>query len=355
VYFTPYMANEIAEYDIQKKIMTYIPYGNIKCDESFVVALNYGKYIFFPPLRYKAIMRLDTESRKIDFFDDWLEPLRQLTTDEKQPFATMPIRITENTIMFASYRANAVVEFNMETLKSKVYEVGQRGYQYSGMCFDGKNYWLSPRCDGPIVKWNPEVGVIKEFASVVDGCSQNNISFRSILFCEGYVWLFPGLSKQTLRINIETNEVFKVEELKPNFIENEPRMCSVAYTYAQSMGSVIFAYDGKEGTFIEYDCKTQKKRGKILKYSPSILEKIKLSTHYREKAKKLLYKDIAKCQKVTDCYYYEHHKFALSDYINCEINDYNSVKKQLFSGMNSNADGTAGKKIFDFLKRNVHC
>ena len=344
VYFTPYMANEIAEYDIQKKIMTYIPYGNIKCDESFVVALNYGKYLFFTPYMYKAIMRFDTESREIDFFDDWLEPLRQLTTDEKQPFFTMPLRITKSTIMLAACGANAVVEFNMETLKSKVYEVGQKGYRYNGICFDGKDYWFSPRCDGPVVKWNPDIGVIKEFTNVVEGCSQNDISFRSILFCEGYVWLFPELSKQTLRINVKTDEVFEVKELKPNFIENEVRVSPVAYTCAQSIGNVIYAYAGKDGAFIEYDYKTQRKREKIIRYPQFLIEKIKPL-----RQKQFLYKDTAKCQKVTDCYYYEHHKFALSDYINFEINDYNSVKKQLFGVMNSNADGTAGEKIFKFV------
>jgi len=345
VYFVPYSANEIAEYDIQKKTMTYITYDNTKCNRCFVAALNYGKYIFFTPYMYKAIMRLDTESKEIDFFDDWLEPLSRLITDEKQPFFGKPFRITENTIMLATCGANAVVEFNMETLKSKIYEVGQKNYQYSGVCFDGKDYWLSPRCNGPVVKWNPDVGVIKEFTNVVDGCSQNDISFRSIFFCEGYVWLIPKCSKQTLRINVKTDEVFEVEELKPSFIEGESRVSPAAYTCAQSIGSVIYAYDGKEGTFIEYDCKTQKKREKILKYSPQVLEKIKpMLGHF-------LYKDIAKCQKIWEYYYYEHRRFALSDYINCEINDYNSTKKQLFSKMNSNADGTAGKMIFDFLKQ----
>jgi hypothetical protein len=341
VYFAPFRANEIAEYDIQKKTMTYITYNNIKFDTNFVGALNYKRYIFFTPSMYKAIMRLDTESKEIDFFDDWLEHLSRLITDEKQYFFSIPLRVTENTFMFATCGTNAVVEFNMETLKSKVYEVGQKGYKYNCICFDGKDYWLSPFYNGPVVKWNPDVGVIKEFTDVV-GSDQ---SFRSIVFSEGYVWLFPNYSKQTLKINVKTNEVFEVKELEPSFIEDEPRMSPIAYTCAQNIGSVIYAYDGKDGTFIEYDCKTQKKREKILKYSTQALEKIKpMLGHF-------LYKDIEKCQKIWEYYYYEHPSFVLYDYINfnCEMNFYKSAKKQLFNVMNSNADGTAGKMIFDFL------
>ncbi|MDR2554273.1 MAG: hypothetical protein LBC64_02485 [Fibromonadaceae bacterium] len=346
MYFVPRFTNKIAEYDIQKKTMAYIPYDNIKSDANFQTALNYGKYIYFTPYRYKAIMRLDTESRQIDFFDDWFEPLKQLTTDEKQLSFIIPIKITENTIMFTVCGTNAVVEFNMETLKSKVYEIGQKAYQYNGICYDGINYWLSPLYNGPVVKWNPDVGVIKEFANVVEGCLPNDISFRPIIFSEGYVWLFPHYSKRTLRINIKTDEVLEVEELNPNFIEGESRVNSVAYTCSQSIGSVIYAYDGRDGTFIEYNCKTQKKREKILKYSPAVLEKIKPMLG------SFLYRDIAKCQKVWEYYYYEHPSFVLSDCINFnyEINFYNSAKKQLFNAMNNNADGTAGKMIFDFLK-----
>jgi len=349
LYFAPYRATEIAEYNIQKKMMTYIPYGNIKCDDGFTAVLNYEKYIFFTPYMYNAIMRFDTESKEIDFFADWLEPLKQLTTEEKLPFFAMPLRITENTIMLPAYGANAVVEFNMETLKSKVYEVGQKGYRYNGICFDGKDYWLSPLYNGPIVKWNPDVGIIKEFTNVVEGCLQNEISFRSIVFCEGYVWLFPELSKQTLKINIETNEVFKVEEFKPNFIEDESRIVHAAYNFVQNIGNIIYTYDGRDGTFIEYDCKTQKKREKILKYSPLVLEKIKPLWQ-----KYILYNnDMAKWQKITDCYYYERYWFTIFDYINCEMSNYNSTKKQLFSAANSNADGKAGKEIFNAVKAAV--
>ncbi|GBU23461.1 hypothetical protein R83H12_00072 [Fibrobacteria bacterium R8-3-H12] len=342
LYLAPLMANEIAEYDIQKKTITYIPCGNIKGGENFVTALNYGKYIFFIPYKYEAIMRLDTESKEIAFFDDWVEPLKRLTTDEKKPFFAAPLRITENIIMLASYRANAVVEFNMETLKSKVYEIGQKSYRYNGICFDGKDYWLFLWNGGSIIKWNPNIGVIKEFTNIAEGNFYENIRcFCSIIFCEGYIWLFPHYSKQTFKINVKTDEISKVEEFEPSFIEGETRIYPTAYVFALNIGDVIYAYAGKDGTFIEYDCKTQKKQEKILKYSPSVLEKIKQS---------VLCKDMAKCQKVTDCYYYEYNYFALSDYINSEINDCNSAKKQLFGVMNSNADGTAGKKIFNALK-----
>jgi hypothetical protein len=345
LYFPPYMANEIAVYNIQKKTITYTTYSNIKSTENFIATLNYGKYIFFTPTMYKAIMRFDTESKEIVFFDDWIEPLKRLTTDEKQPLLVSPFGITENTIMLASHRANAVVEFNMETLKSRVWEVGQRDYKYSSICFDGKDYWLSLLNNGSVIKWNPDIGIIKEFKNIAEGnFYENQRCFCPIVFCEGHVWLFPHYSKQMFKINVKTDEISKIEEFEPNFIEGECRMHSTAYVYAQNFNSMIYAYAGKDGTFIEYDCKTQKKREKIIKYSQSVMERIKPL-----QLKCFIYKDTAKCKKAWEYYYYEHLSFALSDYINSEISNCNSAKKQLFSLMNNNADGTAGKMILSFL------
>jgi len=337
---------EFIKYDIQKKAMSLIKYEQAECNKNCIGAfhwiVSYGKYLFFTPGFYNAIMRFDTETEEFAFFNDWLEPLERLTTDNKQSFFTLPFRITENTIMLATPRANAVVEFNMETLKSNVYEVGQKCYQYNAICFDGKDYWLSLLNNRNIIKWKPDVGVIREFINLAEGnFKENNLSFCYIIFSEGYVWLFPYYSKETFKINIKTNEIFKVEELKPSFIENEYRMLSAAYVGVQNIGDIIYAYAGKDCTFIEYDCKTQKKREKIIKYSPSIMEKIKPL-----RQKYFLCKNMAKCQKITDFYYYEQPSFVLFDYISSEISDYNSAKKQLFSTMNSNADGTAGKKIF---------
>jgi len=346
LYCTSNNIGEFAKYNIQTNTMYSIKYERTKYNKNdysdFHEIVSYCKYLFFIPYFYNAIMRFDTETKEFAFFNDWFEPLSKLTTDEKQPLFARPIRITENTIMLSSCRANAVVEFNMETLKSKVYEVGKRGDTYNSICFDGKDYWLSLGNSGSVIKWNPNIGVMKEFTNLAEGNFYGKrFCFWSIIFCEGYIWLFPHYSKQTFKINVETNEIFKVEEFKPIFTETELRLYPWAYVTEEIINGIIYAYAGKDGTFIEYDCKTQKKREKILKYSPQVLEKIKQS---------FLYKDMTECQKVTDCYYNEQSSFVLSDYINSEINNYNSAKKQLFSAMNSNADGTAGKKIFDFLK-----
>jgi hypothetical protein len=347
LYFTSSIIGEFVKYNIQKNTMSSIKYerkgGNKDDFKDFARIINYNKYLFFIPHYYNAIMRFNTEAEGFDFFSDWFEPLNQLTTDKKQPFLTTPLRITENIIMLAACGANAVVEFNMETLKSKVYEVGKKNYQYNGICFDGKDYWLSPFYGESVVKWNPDIGVIREFTNLAGGnYNKTTWCFFPIIFCEGYIWLYPYNSKQTIKIDIKTNEVFKSEEFKPNF-EDGLRISSLAYIFAQSIGNTIYVCEGKDGTFIEYDCKTQEKREKIIKYSHSVIEKIKPL-----RQKHFLCKDMAKCEKITDCYYYEQHSFTIFDYINCEMNNYKQL--EIFNAMNSNADGNAGKMIFDFLK-----
>jgi hypothetical protein len=352
LYFTPINFNELAEYNILENTMNSIYYECSKLNKDnkldFLSAMNYGIYIFFSPCyAYNAIIRFNTDSKEIDFFDDWIEYLKQLAIDKKGAILSRPILSSENTFMFTIIGTNVVVEFNMNTLKSHIYDIGQKDYQYNDICFDGENFWLSPYRNGPIVKWNPDIGIIKEFANPAEeSIHENDFRFGRIIFCEGYVWLFPSYSKQTFKINIKMGEVLKVEEFKPDFTKNESRLYPAAYGAVQNIGNVIYAFDLKDGTFIEYDCKTQKKREKIIKYSQSMMEKIKSM-----KEKHFLFKDMAKCQKAADCYYYEQPLFAISDYINCDIRACNSSQKQLkiFGATNSNADGRAGKEIFRLL------
>lgn len=64
-------------------------------------------------------------------------------------------------IMLASCMDNSVMKFDMRTKKVIFYKVGNKKNQYSGIAWDGKHYWLSPRYKTPIVRWDGKEDVVE--------------------------------------------------------------------------------------------------------------------------------------------------------------------------------------------------
>lgn len=69
------------------------------------------------------------------------------------------IAVNDNKLFAASCVSNRVLEFNMLTNEYRWYKVGAGENKYSGIAFDGSNFWLAPRRTGPGVCWNPTTNV----------------------------------------------------------------------------------------------------------------------------------------------------------------------------------------------------
>jgi hypothetical protein len=61
----------------------------------------------------------------------------------------------------ASSLENLVLEFNMDTYDYSWIKVGDNKNRYSGITWDGKNFWLAPRINTAIVKWDGANTVIE--------------------------------------------------------------------------------------------------------------------------------------------------------------------------------------------------
>ena len=117
-------------------------------------------------------------------------------------------------ILMPLCNANAVLEFDMEEEKSEIYVVGKEGDSYSGICYDGEFYWLSPRHGGSIIKWdksNNDITVINQFPTEYEKCKY---SFIDAIFINGYVWMFPFLGNMTIKINPKNNLLEKEDKLQ---------------------------------------------------------------------------------------------------------------------------------------------
>jgi len=358
LYFAPGRAKEIAEYDLENNTIKQIPVlkprvGTNSLDSKiykFCGSVKYKEYLFFVGCYYPAILRVDMTTGKSDYFTDWLEPLKKLSSDLGGRYFDN-ICVVGSHIAAVAMSANAVAIFDMDTCTSKVYEVGSKGCCYSGICYDGSNYWLSPKFNGPIVKWNPNTA-FKEFDNFPDGFSVNEGSFSNICCSGGYIWMFPNEANMALKINLQDESIVVAEEFQEKCECDNTDSC---YFFSMVSNDIIYAFMGKTKRLISFDCKSKQRReGNLL---PSVKD-IKTLAYKKRFA---FIKDASECTSVNDLIYYERSWLTTKDFISyiAGFAEFVHSEKQsneqieIYRKTVQHADGTSGEAIYTYCKREV--
>ena len=352
IYFPPLLAKEISAYSVKDSVFEKIKFNDVGRD--FCEAIAYGNYVYFIPRRYPGILRLDTETRETACFSDWVEPLRKLI-DEPDTAYTFFAATTGSTVLLAPLRTNVVIEFDMETHLSSIHEVGKTGHQYSGICCDGENCWLSPHNNTPVVKWNRKTGETKEFSEFICNDKDTRFSFLPPVLCGGYVWLLPIDAEHVYKIDMKTDEFCIAEEFEADFRLEDGRS-SLNYRFAQVFGSSVYAFNEQSKMLIEYNCETKQLREEKVKYPPESSAQIKRLSAGSLRAG-------ANADSPEDYCYYESDQIDLSDFLNYltlygdtdEASEINRIQAERARAKNENADGTAGKAIYDYIIRISIC
>jgi hypothetical protein len=358
LYFAPILAGEISEYN--PECNTFRQLGSLSLHKKinahdwkgpkFLNAVKYKDYLFLIGCFYPAIIRIDLPTGEADFFTDWLEPLKKLmAVDDGYYFrsacAVGPL------IIAAALNTNAVVVFDMDSCTSKVYEVGSKGYKYSGICYDSSNYWLSPRFSGPVVKWNPS-GAYKEYWGYPDGFDANGYGFWNICYSGGYVWLLPAQANMAIKICILDEHISVADEFQK---ECETDLPGMSYIFSTASKDMIYAFTGKTNRLLCLDCKTNRLR------EGNVLLSEKDTEAVRSSRRTAFMKAVAARTSIYHFIYYERAFLQISDYIK-HIADFNEFKEteelsnkqvDIFRNTIQNADGTSGKEVYACCKHEV--
>jgi hypothetical protein len=276
IYFAPCSAKYLSIYDIKSNKFSSIKIElpkNYNFSDYFLnlakfnSSIAYKKWIFLIPYAYPAILRYNTESGDIDYFDDFV-PLFQRFLTFEQPFFfpfSMPCTL-DNHIFAASYSGNAMLAFNMDTCKSEIYEIGNKDNTYSAICFHDGYLWLMPRKSGPIVKWKPQTSTFEEFPNLPSDFKSDDHSFCALCSANGYLWAFPNFGNMTLKIDPNSGKVERAEVFQQDCkaSHNSPPW---RFTLAISDGDTIIAYSQARNRFITYNTKTGEYKANAIKLS----------------------------------------------------------------------------------------
>lgn len=193
LYFSPMNAKNIWKLNLMsKQWKSYdrkdIPNWTIQKD--MFQAIAYKNKIFFIGCLYPAIIVLDTLNDKMEYIE---EPYKILNLKAKEAgdacFRTDYVQI-ENNIYMASCVSNEVFKFNMDTYEFDFISIGDEQFKYSGIAYDGKDFFLSPRKNTPIVIWDGYEGIKSlELPSIFK--ERNGMVFGGVCYDEGKL-IFPA-------------------------------------------------------------------------------------------------------------------------------------------------------------------
>ncbi len=356
LYFSPAFADEIAEYDTVNRIFKKTRFrekveGEELCSTrgpKFNEVFQYQRWLFFIGNTCPALIRLDVETGEIDSFSDWRDSLGRLTVNfDGYHFKSACVVGTK--IAMAALNANAVVVFDMESCTSEVYEVGRRKNGYTGICFDGDNYWLSPRFGGPVIRWNPEKGY-KEYGDYPDGFVGGRGGFWDLRYLNDCVWLFPNQANMALKINVQEESILVAEEFQPECHEAGG---APSYIFSKIINGAIFAHTGKTSRLIEFDGAGNQRREEavcITEVDSHLLNDIQSN---------IFKKDSSVCETAWDCMFAESDRVPLDHFLisidrfgdQAQARALSARQVEICRSTIENADGTAGESIYAYCKQ----
>jgi len=336
-YFPALTTDSFLLYHSQDETFRHIAYDSKPDIElAFSGVAAHGNFVYFMPFNYPAIARMNVNTREIAYFSDWIEPVKKLTSTPQDAFFFAPVVVGDH-IWAATCCGNGVLMFDTKTCKSKVYTVGKKSYRYNNIVFDGENFWLIPRTntDTPVIKWNPQKGIIKEFSQLyAEKNPASNNSFNGF-YLNGYIWLMPLHSAHALKICVTTDDMGIVNDFEADC--NEARARQKKFDISALHGDHIYAYKARNQTLIVYNAETKERSDNPMRYPADISE--------------ILCKEF---KKISHHFFSGHNKEGivglngLIDYIQAIPQDIDCADG--LDGINIRPDGSSGENIHDYIK-----
>lgn len=159
IYLIPFSAHSIAVYSVETSEFTKIELKEemSRIDYLFMAVEKVGKDLFLFGVKVPYIVKLDTVTNKMTYLQDWHSGVAPFIFNKADAFFRRQVVTLGNKFYIPFCNANAILEFNVNTLESTIHVIGEEARGYSGICFDGENFWCSPRKKQDcLLRWNRE-------------------------------------------------------------------------------------------------------------------------------------------------------------------------------------------------------
>jgi hypothetical protein len=336
--FAPFNADNIAIYDIKtggfSSVSTRERVNPEDKVEKYNGIVSYKDKIFMLPCYYPSIDSYSVDKQALKTGYSWMGESSKQYKAISDLYYRRYLISEERYLIIPLCNMNAVLQYDMEEEKSLIFEVGESGYSYSGICYDGRYYWLSPRHDTPIVRWdklNKNYTIYDKFPEEYEN---EKYSFIDSIYCAGYVWMFPLRSNMVLKINPNTGDIDCVSAFNRYLIPNKRK-----FHWVRTDGIKIYA-----GAL---------RNNAILTYNPLSNEITENYIIYKKNEKdNLIYNAYNNYERdgMEDgvSYYSEANKVYLNNFISfCILRQSNisGAKNRALQNLSANSNGSCGEVI----------
>lgn len=243
LFLFPFFANHI--YKISTETGSYnvieLPDKSMtdcKIAAKFIDAHLYKDIIWVMPAAYLGILKIDCLSDKVESYDEWIREIPCQMLEKDSAFFRKSLYRNDR-IYAPSCKGNIVMIFDLRTGSSIVREVGSSVCHFSGICCDGQDFWISPRDNGPIVRWNEAADKWQEYATFPKGYVA--ASTTGIEAWKNRIFVFPQAANMIVTVDgtegttIEWNEKYR----NNNVLWYQKTKDSLAFCLAKTAEVVI--------------------------------------------------------------------------------------------------------------------
>lgn len=214
---SPFKTKKIWIYDLLSKhwdSITIKERDNLYGLGGFFQTYIYNNSLFLIGCGYPAIICLDLENYSCYYIEEPYQDLLSRHPDiDFFYFRTQGVLLNNN-LYLASCLDNYVLKFDFETKKYHWIKIGSDDYVYSEITWDGNNFWLSPRLNCDIVKWDGKDKI--EILSMPPELKPSLNTYAWTACYDGNHVIFPCVSHpKSIIVDIQRN-AFKIEERQYN-------------------------------------------------------------------------------------------------------------------------------------------
>lgn len=181
---------------------------------SMLDAVLYKDKVFIISCHYPAIVVMDMLKEDLEYIYGPYTDRRNAFNEINDGYFRAGYVQKGNKLYIASCLKNEVLCLDMETYDYEYLNVGKEGYRYSGIDYDGEFFYLSPRRNNPVIRWNGKDEEM-EINVGLNG-KENSLSFAGVV-CKDNEIIFPSLINNHSVIMEKCGEDYKVQTKKESY------------------------------------------------------------------------------------------------------------------------------------------
>lgn len=226
--FTPLAAKKILIFNCDTKQWKEIHVQDKNVQLKFFQTLFYEEKLYLIGTCYPSILKVDLENGNVTYYDEIFENIPDSEAKNQNAFFRNDYARCGQILYLASCMGNHVLKFDLKTGEFEWIEIGKAKNCYSGMTWDGRYFWLSPRDNTSIVRWDGKKEVLE--MDLPKGATAPGGLFLGVVD-EGKEIVFPG-TYQSKTVTLSKDSERDIQVLDEQYtcyriLENKRRICQM--------------------------------------------------------------------------------------------------------------------------------